>query len=196
MCQKITPKVLMFLVLFSPLSIFAQVAVYDFSERATWTGQGETFRQIVVGKWILDLSSQRVVQITAYPANRTYFVYDYELPVVRAVGPKSRSYSIIANAWADSDIDIFASYDSLVGSDKPVRLGGVFGALSLPTALAGPTFTVYLSNDLGHQIRRGSRTLKINSGQTRGYNSRGATVDGAAAELIAAYQFRGFTLGQ
>jgi hypothetical protein len=174
-------------------TLFGQVAVYDYSERAVWFGQGETSKQTIAGKWIFDLATARVVKITLYPANKLYSVSDYSEDVLRAVGPKSQTLSVIGYAsYLDAEFETFLDYESLVGIDKPFPLGGPYSTIPIPHLMTGPIFNTYTDAELGNDIRRGSIQLKLNTKQTQLYNSLQRAPTQISAELINFYRAQGY----
>ena len=183
--------VLVLQVLASPL--FGQVIVYDYSERAVWFGQGETSKQVVAGKSIFDLKTARVINIRLYPSTKYYSVSDLTEQVLRVVGPKSTTLSIIGYAsWQDAEFETFLDYESLVGTDKPLALGGPYGTIPLPLFMTGPIFNTYMDAEYGNELRRGSLQMKVNTKETQLYNSYQSTPDEVAAELIAYYRGLGY----
>jgi hypothetical protein len=189
-----------FLVLYAVLLNFsfsltgnAQVFVYDHSDRNTLYGNGEASKLIVSGHWIFDAQSTEVLRVILYPSTKSYSSLSITSRVLRAVGPKSTTYSVIGYGfYLDPELENFLDYASLVGVDKTVKLGGRFGSINLPTSMSGPAFSSRFDAESGNTLRQGTQTLKFNSKWTQLYNSLEYTPEQVQADLILYYIQQGF----
>jgi hypothetical protein len=185
----------LFICLSSASGLFGQLLVFDYSERSTWIGDGVTFKQNVVGKWIVCLCSNRFIRIEVYPARKTFYVYDDIETFFTVNGANGKSHTILGYASGENlEANTFINFHMLMGADKVSPIGGGYGNYVFPTSMTGPLFFTYPDPPNRNEVSQGTHSLKFNSKETRFYNNSGIELENAADNQIAKYRAAGNVL--
>ena len=183
--------------LFSAPGLLGQLLVFDYNEKSTWIGAGKTSKQVIVGKWIVCLCSNRFIRVELFPATKKFYLYDDIETVFGVQGPKRKSHTILGFASGENpEANNFIDFSMLMGTDKVSPIGGGYSNYSFPTTMKGPVFYTYPDPVVGNEVSLGMQSLKFNSKETLFYNNSRLELDAAAAKQIAKYQAAGNVLSK
>jgi hypothetical protein len=186
----------LFTLLLSGASSFAQLAIYNFTGTQSVVGSGIEGKVRVSGVLIVDLANDRATRIGkfAVPAGKQFAIDDEpSFTVWRAQGPKATTFLVTSSYSETNNGTLDKGHTFYSGKETMVVIGPGTNAVSLPKSVKGAGYAVI---DEGGDYVSGLGTITMthsySQSETVGANTRGETVEQAVERWRQALLAQGY----